>query len=183
MREQSVVHFEGMKKIFFAWLTAVSLLVPSFLPVLAQSTPRPGTLIKGSGTAVYWYSSVDNRRHVFPNMKTFFTWFSPYDFNQVNTILDSELAAIAIGDNITYRPAARLLKIDTDPKVYAVESGRTLRWIQSESLAASLYGPHWQQYIDDVPDAFFTNYTVGAPIRTRASYVPVAALTPEDSLR
>lgn len=178
-----VVYFSHMKKSLFALLASASLLAPSALPVLAQTAPRPGTLIKGSGTAVYWYSSVDNRRHVFPNMKTFFTWFSPYDFERINTISDAELGAIQIGDNITYRPGTKLIKITTDPKVYVVEQGHSLRWIESESVAIDMYGPHWQQFIDDVPDAFFVNYSVGPSLRAASAFRPTATFTPDATLR
>jgi hypothetical protein len=172
-----------MKLPFIALLLSLSLLVPSIQPAFAQTAPQMGTLIKGSGTPVYWYSNVTRRRHVFPNMNTFYTWFTPHDFYRINNITDAELAALPLGPGITYRPATRLIKITTDPKVYVVERNSTLRWIETEALAITMYGPRWQQFIDDVPDGFFVNYTTGRPLRTPADFAPQTALTPEDILR
>ena len=65
---------------------------------------------------------------------------------------------------MTYRPGAKLVKIQTDPKVYAVSRNGVLHWVKTEALATALYGANWNTRVDDVPDTFFTNYTVGTPI-------------------
>ena len=39
-----------------------------------------------------------------------------------------------------------------------------LRWVTSEAVAVALYGPNWNQMIDDVNVAFFVTYTIGDPI-------------------
>ena len=79
------------------------------------------------------------------------------------TITDAELAALTIGGNVTYKPGVKMVKITTDPKVYAVDKGGSLRWVESEAIATSLYGATWNTKIDDVSDAF-VNYVVGASI-------------------
>ncbi len=129
---------------------------------LLMSAVQPaGTLIKGSLPAVYYVGN-DGKRYVFPNDKVYFSWYQ--DFSQVVTVTDSELASYVIGGNVTYRPGVRLVKIQSDPKVYAVSRGGVLRWITTEALAARLYGADWNKMIDDVPDSFFVNYTTGEPI-------------------
>lgn len=133
----------------------------------AQSGAQAGDLIKASTPAVY-YLADDGKRYVFPNEKTFKTWFS--DFSGVKVLSDAELAAIQIGGNITYRSGTSLVKITTDPKVYAVSPGGMLHHIGSEQIAMDLFGSDWNQQIHDVPDAFFTNYSVGQAIN---SSVPV----------
>ncbi len=129
----------------------------------SAATLVPGDLIKASGPAVYYYAS-DMKRYVFPNETTFFSWFP--DFSSVKTITGDELAAISIGGNLVIRPGTKLVKITTDPKVYAVSAGGVLRWVESESVATSLYGSAWARRVVDVPDAFFTNYTTGASLAT-----------------
>jgi hypothetical protein len=57
-----------------------------------------------------------------------------------------------------------MVKIMSDPHVYAVARGGVLRWVTSEAVAARLFGSGWNKMIDDVSDAFFVNYTLGAPI-------------------
>ena len=127
------------------------------------SAAMAGDLLKASGPAVYYYA-VDGKRYVFPNEKTYFSWYA--DFSSVKTISDSELASIAIGGNVTIRPGTKLVKIQTDPKVYAVTKCGVLHWIESETVAKSLYGDAWAMRVVDVPDAFFVNYTIGSSLAT-----------------
>lgn len=141
------------------WSVGGALLVPS----MAQAaTLSPGDLIKASGAAVYYYSA-DGKRYVFPNEKTYFSWYS--DFSSVVTITDAELAAIMIGGNVTIRPGTKLVKITTDPKVYAVSGTcAMLHWVETEEIAKSLYGNDWATRVVDVPDAFFVDYEVGSSL-------------------
>jgi hypothetical protein len=142
-----------------AWSVGVGSLA---LPSMASAAVA-GELIKASGPAVYYYAS-DAKRYVFPNEKTYFSWYM--NFNSVRTITDSELASIMIGGNVTIRPGTNLVKITTDPKVYAVAPNGVLRWIESEALAITLYGASWASRVVDVPDGFFVNYSVGSSIST-----------------
>lgn len=148
--------------------------------VHAQEIPRQ-SLIRASGPTVYWYSS-NGMRYVFPNEKTFLTWFPYHQFDRVHMIQDQALANIRIGGNMTYRPGSRLVKLTTDPKVYAVDARGTLRWLETETVAEALYGPNWRTFIDDMHDAFFTNYTVGATVRRTSDFRPENVLTPEGNL-
>lgn len=133
----------------------------------AQTTISPGDLIKASEPAVYYYSQ-NGTRLVFPTEKTFFSWYS--NFDSVKTITDSELAAIQLGGNVTYKPGSWLVKITTDPKVYAVSTNGTLRHITSEEIASALYGPDWNTKVHDIPDTFFINYTMGSPINDSTEF-------------
>lgn len=143
-----------------AWSVSLAVLVSPFAGRSATIVSS-GDLIKAGQPAVYYYG-VDGKRYVFPNDKTYKTWYS--GFSGVKTVTDSELAAIIIGGNVTYRPGVKMVKITTDPKVYAVSSGGALRWITSEAVAAALYGADWSKNVEDIPDAFFTNYKIGNPI-------------------
>ncbi len=130
----------------------------------AEGTPgcEAGSLIKGQTFAAVYYCGRDGKRYVFPNEKTFYTWYD--DFSSLVVLTDAELAAIPLGGNATYKPGVRMVKIQTDPKVYAIARGGLLRWVQTEAVARALYGDDWNQKIDDVSDAFFVNYTIGDPI-------------------
>ncbi|MFA5000231.1 MAG: hypothetical protein WC545_02635 [Patescibacteria group bacterium] len=131
-----------------------------------------GDLIKMSGNSSVYYLGADGKRYVFPNEATYMSWYS--DFSGVVTIPSAELQSYALGGNVTMRPGTKLVKITTDPSVYAVETNGTLRKIQSEAQAAALYGTDWAKRVVDVPDAFFTNYTVGAALASGAT--PVGSL-------
>jgi hypothetical protein len=120
-----------------------------------------GSLIKGSLPAVY-YCGADGKRYAFANDKTYFSWYS--DFSAVKTVSDEALASIPLGGNTTYRPGMRMIKIQSDSKVYAVDRGGVLRWVETEAAAVRLYGANWNLMIDDISDSFFINYKVGAPL-------------------
>lgn len=133
---------------------------------LPAGSPAPecaGMRIKsGSGAAVY-FCGADGKRHAFPNQKVHDSWYAG-DFAAVVTVSDAFLASVPLGPNVTYRPGVRLVKIQTDPKVYAVAADGVLRWVPSEEAALALYGADWNRMVDDVPDAFFADYTIGEPI-------------------
>ena len=140
-------------------------------PLVALSTIQPGDLVRGVACPAVYYYGRDGFRYVFPNDKTYFTWYN--DFNTVKWISDADLAKIQIGGNATYRPGKRMIKINSDPKTYAIGAGGTLRWVTSESVAVALFGGTWNKQIDDVPDGFFPNYKAGADILNSADYSPV----------
>ena len=152
---------DRLRKIFVVF--AIVAIAVMGLPVhqAKAATIGAGSLIKASGPAVYYYAS-NGKRYVFPNEKTYKTWYA--DFSTVMTITDAELAAIQIGGNIVYRAGTTLVKITTDPKVYAIGPKGVLHWITSETVALDLYGAAWNTIINDVPDAFFTNYTYGSDL-------------------
>ncbi len=128
--------------------------------------PDDGNRATQADSAVY-YIGADGRRHAFSNDKVYFTWYT--SFAGVRVVSASALAEIPLGANVTYKPGVRLVKFQTDPKVYAV-AGRQLRPITSEAVALSLYGSTWNRQIDDISDAFYTDYQFGSEIRSAADY-------------
>lgn len=126
----------------------------------AATTVNSGDLIRGTSFSAVYYMGADGFRYVFPNDKTYFTWYS--NFDSVKFLTDAELAAIQMGGNVTYKGGVKMIKINTDPKVYFVTDGGTLRPIADEAAASALYGSSWNTMIDDVPDGFFSNYNVSS---------------------
>lgn len=137
-------------------------------PASANSPVAAGSLIKGKSNSSVYYVGEDNKRYVFPNTRIYFSWHD--DFNQVQTINDADLANYALGGNVQYKPGVNLVKVQTDPKVYAVSERGLLRWIKSEQLARLLYGANWNLLVDDIPDSFFFNYHIGDPINDVNGY-------------
>lgn len=133
---------------------ALSLFV--VLPAHAEEPVILGDLIKGeSSNAVYYYYG---NRYAFPNEDVYFSWYD--DFSKVKTVSDDVLASIPLAANMRYRPGTRLIKIESDPKVYFLEDSKTLAWIPTEEDAAVLYGADWASEVRDVPVSLFTDYTV-----------------------
>lgn len=121
-----------------------------------------GSLIKPAGSTAVYYCGANGKRYAFPNDRAYFTWYT--DFKSVQTLSDEAIAAVPLGGNVTYRPGVKMIKIQSDPSVYAVSKGGILRWVQTESAARALYGDDWAKKVDDVSDAFFFSYTIGEPI-------------------
>jgi hypothetical protein len=178
-----------MKKLLLSLVLALTVLSP--LSAIGVNTAKAGaylttnSAIRGTSVdTVYWYAT-DGKRYVFPNAQSFYSWFP--NFNNVSVITDAELYAITIGGNVTFRPGAKLVKVNTDPRVYAVSRGGVLRHVTSEYLASQLYGSDWNTKVADVADVYFTNYTVGTPIYNVYDYNVSneynGVTTPSDSLR
>ncbi|MFA6160777.1 MAG: hypothetical protein WC766_01215 [Patescibacteria group bacterium] len=123
----------------------------------------PGDLIKGATSGVYYYGE-DLKRHLFPNEDTFYSWLTADDFNLVKTIPDQQLGALPTGRDVTIRPGTYLVKIQTDPKTYAITDCGHIHEIGSEAIAISLYGTNWAQRVRDVPESNWGQYIVSTPI-------------------
>ncbi|MBI4133470.1 hypothetical protein HY478_02545, partial [Candidatus Uhrbacteria bacterium] len=121
-----------------------------------------GSRIKGASFSAVYYCGADGKRYVFPNERIYHSWFT--DFSGVVTVSDSTLASILLGGVVLYQPGDRMVKIESDNKVYAVAPGGLLRWVTTEAIAASLYGLNWNTRIDDVPVSFWSRYSFGPDI-------------------
>jgi len=136
--------------------------------LVALEDLEAGDLVRGETFPAVYYYGVDGFRYVFPNDKTYFTWYD--NFDDVRWISDEDLTKVQIGGNVTYRPGLRMVKINSDPKTYAVDMDGELRHVTSETVATDLYGSEWNTMIDDVPDSFFGNYFYGDPINAAGDY-------------
>ena len=164
-----------LRKFFTVSVMLMTILSMSVVAApQAQATASAGDLIKMSGLSSVYYLAADGKRYVFPNENSYFSWYG--DFSSVVTISQSELESYPLGKNITMRPGTKLVKITTDPKVYAVEPNGSLVWVPSETVASTLYGSNWARRIVDVPDAFFTNYTIATGRQVSATAYPTGSL-------
>jgi hypothetical protein len=170
--------------VFLRAFAPLSLLLGSLFlasPVAAQPA---NYLIKGSGDTVY-YHSIQGKRYFFPSESVFKTWYP--DFTNVAKITDAELANIPLAGNVTYRPGSTLVKITTDPKVYALSRYGTLHWVKTEVVAAALFGLNWNTKVVDVPDTYFSNYIIGFPIDAPNQYsrneALATAISPDENIR
>lgn len=166
------------KRVFSAAVAAATIAFTVGIMGLVQPATAygasEGDLIKGSLSTVYYYG-YDGMRYTFPNEKTYKTWYS--DFSDVTTISDSALADIELGGNVAYRPGSMWVKIQSDPKVYAVSTDGMIHWIESEDVAEGFAGSDWASHVEDVPDAFFVDYTVGDSLRASSAYADMLWMT------
>src|SRR3989344_2277959 len=137
-------------------ITTIVWSVGLFALPLSVGAAVSGDLIKlqcatGAGVndackAVY-YLGGDSKRYVFPNEKTYKTWYA--NFSSVQVVSQTEMSSYPIGGNVTYRPGVKLVKITTDPKVYAVSSNGTLHWVMTGAVAEAIYGVAWSTMVED----------------------------------
>lgn len=147
-----------LRKAFTISLMLVTVFAMSVVVAPEAGAAQAGDLIKMDGLSSVYFLAGDGKRYVFPNEKTYFSWYS--GFSEVVTVPQSELESYPLGANVTVRPGTKLVKITTNPNVYAVEPNGNLVLVPDEATAEALYGEAWAARIIDVPDAFFTNYTV-----------------------
>lgn len=171
-----------MKRFSFARFFMLTATVFGLLPALPTHAAGIGMRVKGSGPAVYL--AVDGKRYAFPNESVYKSWYA--DFTGVDDQTDADLAALPLAGNVTYRPGLTLVKITTDPRVYAVSQYGILHWITTEQIARDLYGASWNTHVVDIPDAFFINYIVGFQIDSASQYNPSLEMlvqNPEQNIR
>lgn len=133
-----------------------------YLPGAGAAPCVSGSLIKTAKVSAVYYCGADGKRHAFSNDKLYFTWYQ--SFTGILTITPEKLAAIPLGKNVTYRPGVKLVKFQTNLKIYAVGKNGMLRWVPSPELGAALYGVDWNKKVDEVSDAFFMDYIIGDPV-------------------
>lgn len=157
-----------MKKVLFLFSVLAMLSLMALAAVAIAETSYEGQIVKMEGLSTLYYVAADGKRYVFPNEQTYQTWF--YDFSDIVTLSAEEIQAIPLSGNVRYRPGILLVKIQTNPKVYAVTKNGRLRWVKTEQLAHKLYGENWNLLVDDIPDSFFTNYTIDQDIDEESDY-------------
>ncbi len=160
------------------YYTGVGAYVQPQGPILS-GVVASGTLVKlpcyaGAGVndachAVYFVGS-DAKRHAFPNARVYYSWYA--NFANVQTVDPNVMINLPIGKNVTYRPGVKLVKFITSNIVYAVSRGSVLRPVQSEALAAYMYGSEWKHTVDDISDAFIGDYLFGVTIDSIYSFNP-----------
>lgn len=159
-----------MKKISFL-LVCVFLFVPlaamaALNPQVENFTERTyagwNQLVVCSDSSAVYYIGMDAKRYVFPNSKTFFTYYP--DFSGVLSVRCEDLNQFPLAGIVTYNPGTRYVKFATENTVYAVEPGGVLRAIPNEYWMEVFVGTDWNEYIDDVSDAFYTSYKIGQPL-------------------
>lgn len=155
--------------------TSVTPTIPveKVSPVLYPDPPKlAGHVLVGPKVPTKFYLARDGRRYVFPDdTKTYDTWKSVLP--PINTVSQDELESYPLGGNVWYRPGTRLIRIQSDSRIFAVAHGGTLRAL-NEGTAETLFGKDWKSQLDTLQDYYFTNYNPGEPILSLKDYNPQA---------
>ena len=125
---------------------------------------EPGDVIRGESMSAVYFITEDYQRRVFISEQVFFTWHE--DFDNVKVIADSDLGAFALGGLMLPKAGVVLVKIQSDPRVYALGEGEDvfsplLHEIASEEDAEMLWGTDWSGYVIDVEPTFIAGFDTG----------------------
>lgn len=164
--------FTLVKRGFSAAIAAATIMwavgLAAFTVPQTAHAASGGDVVRGVSLSTVYYVGYDGVRYTFTGEKVYDTWFN--GFSMVETISDSELAAIPLGGNVVYRPGSRWIKIQSVADTYAVSTNGMIHHIESEAIATDFAGSDWNQNIDDVPDVFFVDYTSGTSLMSATAF-------------
>jgi len=145
-------------------------------PVLYPDPPKlAGNVLVGPKVPTKFYLARDGKRYVFPDeTNTYETWKSVLP--PVKSITQDELESYPLGGNVWYRPGTRLIRIQSDARIFAVAHGGVLRAI-NKGTAVMIFGKDWETKLDTLQDHYFTNYNPGEPILSPTDYSANAEMT------
>ncbi|MBT6254322.1 hypothetical protein HOI83_03785 [Candidatus Uhrbacteria bacterium] len=132
------------------------------------STVSAGQFVRSYAFDTVYYVDEDMKRRPFWDARSFFTWGT--DWDDIVWVTDATLSTMSLSVPMLPQPGHVLVKIESDPKVYAIEADPTdpakdiLRWIPSEAVANNIYGSAWADYIIDIEPTVYIRYTTGLDI-------------------
>ncbi|MBT4856890.1 hypothetical protein HON52_01750 [Candidatus Uhrbacteria bacterium] len=136
------------------------------------TTVEAGDFIKSDSFSAVYYVTSDCGRRVFMDEKTYFTWQDDYD-NLVE-VTDETLSELSLDGVMLPKAGTVLVKIQSDPKVYALGAGSTyspdLQWVSDEDVAIDLFGDDWADYVIDIEPTFFNKFGVGDDIESAEDF-------------
>jgi hypothetical protein len=152
----------------------VLVLIINTVQVSAAYTPSTGDLIKTDADSAVYYIDTDNKRHLFVNSVTFWSWYtgswSNIRYNDtpktIRIISQSDFDNIEVGSNITARPGVKIIKFPNSPKMYSVISNHRLASIDNTDIAKSLYGDNWNSKVITIQNGFENDYTKNGELNT-----------------
>lgn len=142
------------------WSMGVAAFVPA-AALAAEADLEPGDLYTVEGDTAVFLVTEDMEAMYFPNSEVYHTWFS--DFSGINR-LDSADFELADQPGVNFRPGSRLVKITTNPRVYAVGPNNMLHWVTDGAIAQALYGANWASLVRDVHVYHWSNYEFGTDL-------------------
>lgn len=132
-----------------------------------------GDVIRGVSFDTLYMVTDNATRRPFIDEQILLTW---HEADCALIVTDATLRALPLGPPMLPKPGSVLIKWRADEKVYAVDrhptdSDRALkRLIPSESLASSLIGDDWADFVIDVPEPLFKRFDDGPQITSADTF-------------
>lgn len=154
-------------------------------PSQAIYTPIQGDMIKTANDSAVYYIGSDNKRHLYVNEVTFWTWYSGTWSNiqengvtkTVRTISQEDLDNILVGSNVTAKPGMKLIKFSNSPRIYDIVSQAKLALVPNEDSAQLTFGDDWSQDVITIQNGFETDYTKDGVLDVTADWQDFASLS------
>lgn len=125
----------------------------------------PGQFVRSYSFSTVYYVTDNLQRRPFWDGAAFFTWANSWD--DVVWVTDATLSTMTLEEPMLPKPGSVLVKIQSDPKVYLIESNvqdpskYLLRWVTTEEIAQGMYGTNWSSYVLDLAPTVFGRYAMG----------------------
>jgi hypothetical protein len=126
-------------------------------------------MVKKNEKGYFYYYAADGKRYVFPDLLVFKSWFGEYPIDKVAFEDVETMSKSPLGGNVTLRPGT-LLQSPTLLNTFLVEKNGLIRPIMDEKLLVELYGANWLVKVIKLPDYYFSQYTIGKPIKDAADF-------------
>ena len=125
-----------------------------------------GDLIKTAINSAVYYIGADNRRHLYVNSVTFWTWYTGSWSNiksgdttkTIKIISQSDFDNLMSGSNVTARPGA-LIRFDNSTKMFTVTTGVKLALVPDTATALQIFGTNWSSKVIIIQGGFENDYT------------------------
>jgi len=124
------------------------------------STVLAGWFVRSYSFDTIYYVDEYSIRYPFWDTNSFFSYADSFD--EVVWVTDATLPTMDLGGPMLPAFGSVLVKIQSDPKVYAIDSGNVLRWVPSEDTAIALYGADWADYVIDLEPTTMARFTTGS---------------------
>jgi hypothetical protein len=150
------------RKVFALFTVVASLLIYTDV---AAATYNEGALVKKASSTTVYFVGGNNGLYTFPSQVEYFSRYE--NFDTVQTVSDADFAAFHLAGTMGVRSGTWMVKVPDFNETYAVENGALIRHVGSETIAASLFGSNWNQWIRDInPNTFAATYHTGTAIST-----------------
>ena len=141
----------------------------------------PDLYIRGTSSSTVYALGGDGLRHVFWNEQILATY--GVDLDDAVQLSDEQLSRHALGSPRLPNPGTVLVKFPASERVYAIDDSGELRWLTSQSVAASFYGKRWSDYVIDIPETGWLAFTIGSDITASTEWtVDASKLLTRDQL-
>jgi len=129
----------------------------------------PGWYVRSPDESTVWYIDENLERRMIPFDLALFTWID--DWDEVLWVTTATIFDVVISNNRSVKPGIILVKLDSDPSVYAVFDEDEddlepfeIRKLDSEMIAVMVYGFNWSDYVIDYPNQFWSDFYIGEPV-------------------